>query len=65
MEPRHVFHLARNLKDMVSQLHGLEASKAELLEVLAEADDVAQTLRSQIEESKRLLAEFSRLTALK
>jgi hypothetical protein len=39
-------------------------SQAELTAALQEADEVTQTLRTQIAESKRLLAEFSRLTAL-
>ena len=49
---------------MEGRLHAMMESQAELTAALQEADEVTQTLRTQIAESKRLLAEFSRLTAL-
>lgn len=64
MELMIAFHLARGLRQLEGHLRGLEESQAELTAALQEADEVARALRSQIDESKRLLAEFSRFTAL-
>lgn len=64
MQPAIVFNLARTLREMQDGLRALAESQAELTAALQEANEVAETLHSQIEESKRLLAEFSRLGAL-
>ena len=55
MDPSHLAQLSGLVKTLGEHLQLLQESKAELLEVLRQTDEMADELRSHLEESRRIL----------